>query len=136
MEDADLLLEWRNDPSTRAASHSVEVVEREDHIKWLASSLDNPNRRLRIVEEDETPVGTVRADLAGGVYELSWTVAPHARGRGIGKQTVALFASELRDPIRAEVKEGNAASAAIAEFAGMKLQRSEGGVLHYHRGPR
>ncbi len=85
IQDADLLLEWRNDPETRSASHKTAVVQREEHISWLLKTLDNPSRRLLIAEENEVPVGTVRADFSDGVYELSWTVAPDARGYGVGK---------------------------------------------------
>ena len=39
------------------------------------------------------PVGTVRADHSKGVYELSWTVAPAARGQGVAKEMVAMAAA-------------------------------------------
>jgi len=133
IEDADLLLEWRNDPQTRMASHNTEEVKRDEHISWLTRSLDNPSRRLFIAEEDGVPVGTVRADYSDGVYELSWTVAPNARGRGVGKRMVALLANQITEPIRAEVKVGNEASIRIAEYAGMEYDREDNGVLHYRR---
>ena len=72
-EDADILLEWRNDPETRIASHNTAEVQRNDHISWLSRTLGNPERRLYVAEEDGDPVGTVRADFADGVWELSWT---------------------------------------------------------------
>ena len=131
--DAAILLEWRNDSHTRVASHNTEAVERDDYLKWFASSLDNKNRILLVAEEDGVSVGTVRADLIDGIHELSWTVAPSARGRGVGKRMVALFAREFPGTVRAEVKKGNDASARIAKFAGMKLEKEENGVLHYKR---
>jgi RimJ/RimL family protein N-acetyltransferase len=133
IQDTDLLLEWRNDPETRRASHNTAEVQRDEHISWLSRTLNNPNRRLFVAEEDGVPVGTVRADLSEGVWELSWTVAPSARGRGVAKRMVALLAHQISDPIRAEVKAGNLASARIAEDAGMKLDREANGVLHYVR---
>ena len=84
-------------------------------------------------EEDGVPVGTIRADTSGGVWELSWTVAANARGQGLAKQMVALLAHQIPEPIRAEVKVGNIASARIAEQAGMEFDREEDGVLHYRR---
>jgi RimJ/RimL family protein N-acetyltransferase len=133
IQDADLLLEWRNDPETRKASHNTAKVQRDEHISWLSRTLNNPNRRLFVAEEDGVPVGTVRADLSEGVWELSWTVAPNARRRGVAKRMVALLAYQISDPIRAEVKAGNLASARIAEHAGMKFDREANGVLHYVR---
>lgn len=134
LEDADRLLEWRNDPDTRSASHRSAPVLRDEHLAWLATTLADPDRRLYIAEEDGVPVGSVRADLRGGCFELSWTMAPSARGRGVAKRVVALLASRIAEPIWAEVKAGNLASARIAEHAGMRLDREVDGVLHYHRG--
>jgi len=134
IQDADLLLEWRNDPETRKASHNTAEVQRDEHISWLSRTLNNPNRRLFVAEEDGAPVGTVRAELSEGVWELSWTVSPLARGRGVGKRMVALLASQISAPIRAEVKAGNIASARIAEHTGMEFDRETNGVLHYRRG--
>ena len=133
LRDADLLLEWRNDPATRAASHDTSRVAQEEHIAWLSAALNNPDRKLYIAEENGAPVGTVRADCANGVWNLSWTVAPQARGRGVAKRMVALLASRISDPIRAEVKAGNVASARIAQHAGMTLERESNAVLHYAR---
>jgi RimJ/RimL family protein N-acetyltransferase len=67
------------------------------------------------------------------VWELSWTVAPNARGRGVAKQMVTLLAHQISEPIRAEVKAKNIASARIAEHAGMAVSREVDGVLHYCR---
>jgi len=133
MDDADLLLAWRNDPATRQASHTTDPVQRSEHREWLSCSLGNPNRRLYLAEEGGMPVGTVRADFADGVWELSWTVAPSARGRGVAKRMVAALADTIADPIRAEVKATNAASARIAEHAGMHFDRESDGILHYRR---
>ena len=134
LEDAERLLQWRNDEQTRSASHDTEIVSFEDHLRWLVRTLENPNRRLFVAVVDGTPVGTVRADLDCGVWELSWTIAPEARGKCIGKQMVAAFASELEKPIRAEIRKDNIASIKIAEHAGMVLENEIGGVLHFFRG--
>jgi len=133
MEDADTLLEWRNDPDTRKASHNTAEVQRSDHVSWLSRTLGNPDRRLYVAEGNGEPVGTVRADFSDGVWELSWTVSPRARGRGVAKRMVALLANEIPEPIRAEVKTGNTSSARIAEHAGMVFQREIDGILHYKR---
>lgn len=133
IKDADILLEWRKDPETRKASHNKAEVQRNEHISWLSSTLGNPNRRLYVAEENGDPVGTVRADFADGVWELSWTVSPRARGRGVAKRMVSVLVSEISEPIRAEVKTGNVSSARIAEHAGMVFEREVDGVLHYNR---
>lgn len=133
IQDAELLLEWRNDPETRKASHNTAEVGRDEHVSWLSKTLDNPNRKLYVAEEAGIPVGTVRADAYEDVWELSWTVAPNARGKGVAKRMVALLAQQISEPIRAEVKADNMASALNAEHAGMIFHRELDGVLHYRR---
>ncbi len=133
LQDADLLLAWRNDPETRGASHNSESVRTDEHLAWLENTLNNERRKLFIAEEDGSPVGTVRADFVDGEHELSWTVAPSARGRGVAKRMVSLLAGQILTPIRAEVKPGNKASARIAEYAGLKFAEEVDGVLHFRR---
>lgn len=133
MNDADMLLEWRNDPETKKASHDTAEVQRNEHMSWLSRALSNPNRKLYLAEESGTPVGTVRADFSHGLLELSWTVSPRARGRGVAKRMVAVLANQISEPIRAEVKAGNIASVRVAEHAGMEFEREIDGVLHYKR---
>lgn len=131
---AELLLEWRNDLSTRKSSHNTAPIGIDEHVEWLKRTLANENRKLYIAEIDGAPVGTVRADYENPGYELSWTVAPSKRGIGIGKDMVRLLTQTIFEPIRAEVKAGNIASIRIAEAAGMVFECEANGILHYQRG--
>lgn len=133
IEDAGFLLEWRNDLETRKASHNTDEVTKTEHIAWLSGILANPNRELFVAEENGVPVGTVRADMDDNGAELSWTVAPNARGTGTGKRMVAIVANQISGPIRAEVKVDNSGSIRIAEHAGMFFDKEIDGVLHYSR---
>ncbi|MEA5090915.1 UDP-2,4-diacetamido-2,4,6-trideoxy-beta-L-altropyranose hydrolase [Solidesulfovibrio sp.] len=131
--DAETLLAWRNDPQTVAVSHTDRPVAPDEHRRWLAASLKNPDRRLYLAEEGGVPAGTVRLDRDGDGWLLSWTVAPGFRGRGLGKAMVRLAADALSGPVRAEVKAGNAASARIAACAGLRLDHERDGVRYYVR---
>ena len=133
LQDADLLLAWRKDPLTRSASHTAAAVLKGDHLAWLEKKLATHDCQLFIAEENNIPVGTVRADWVAGVWVLSWSVAAHARGQGVAKRMVSLCASLIDAPIGAEVKVGNYASARVAEYAGMALKKEAGGVLYYER---
>lgn len=83
-EDALVLLRWRNDPSVRAVSRSSEPVPWDAHRAWLARVLEDPERRLYVVESGGVRVGTVRFDRrAADEWEVSITLAPEARGRGM-----------------------------------------------------
>jgi RimJ/RimL family protein N-acetyltransferase len=129
--DAGILLKWRNDPLTRKSSKNSSLITMKQHIRWLTASFKDKNRRINIVEYNKIPVGTIRTDYSEGFTELSWTVAPEARGQGIGKRMVMEFMRFVDGPVRAEIKVGNEASKRIAEGAGMKLDREEKGILYY-----
>lgn len=131
--DAALLLEWRNDPVTRANSFNTARVAEAEHRDWFTASLKNPQRRILIAVRDGAPVGMVRADLVGGATELSWGVAPRERGRGAGKAIVAVAVKLIGGSITARIKAGNAASARVALSAGFVLEREEGGVTYWRR---
>ena len=133
MADAAMLLAWRNDPATRDASHSTDEVMAHEHRAWLRRCLDDDCRRLWIGEHDGVGVGTVRADQSAGGWELSWTVAPAARGRGIARAMVAAAVVQLCGPISAQVKTGNQASIRVAEHLGMVLTGQAHGVMHFRR---
>jgi len=121
--DAGLLLRWRNDPETRASSHTTGVVTEAEHARWLEQSLASPARRLVIAQAEGCPVGQLRLDLeAGALAEVSITVAPDARGRGLA----AAMLNALAEPalaaglttLRAEINTGNARSLSAFKRAG------------------
>jgi RimJ/RimL family protein N-acetyltransferase len=133
--DGHLLYRWRTDPVTRASSHQSGPIDMATHLAWLDAALSNPRREIYIAEADGVPVGTVRVDREADACEVSWTVAQEARGRGVGSRMVAIAAASIPGAIRAEIKPGNPSSIRIAEAAGMRLDREDGGILHFRRGP-
>jgi RimJ/RimL family protein N-acetyltransferase len=86
-EDEAMLLEWANDPGTRAASRSHEPIPPADHRRWLGRLLAIPDdARIWIGESDGLPIGVVRFERRGpDRVEVSITVAPDARGRGLAR---------------------------------------------------
>ena len=133
MEDAELLLSWRNDPVTRSFSRNTLPMDRTEHLEWLRRTLEDPARKLFIAEEKGVPVGTVRADFDGRAHELSWTVAPQARGRSVGRRMVLLAARAVGGSLRAQVKAADVASIRIAEAAGTHLTGELESLLQYER---
>ena len=133
MKDLDILFDWRNNMQTRIASCNTADIKMGEHKRWLSNSIKNINRQLFIAEKDGIPVGTIRADLSNGVYELSWTVSPDARKQGIGKQMVSSFINRIKGLIIAEIKEDNIASKRIAEYVGMKFDHKENGMIYYKK---
>jgi len=134
--DSENLFNWRNDPETRSNSLNTAPVLREEHEAWLARTLKNPKRVLFIVEEEDEAVGTMRADKLEDEdgYELSWTVAPAARGRGVGKRMlIQAISGEIDAPVfKAVIKSENIASIKMAQAAGFKQESEEKGVLVWY----
>ncbi len=132
LSDAEKLFRWRNDPATRAASHSSAELRWDEHLRWLDETLLNQDRQLLVAEDDTGPVGTIRLDREDRVWVLSWTVAPDRRGSGIGSEIVAAIVDIATEPLRAEIKIDNVASRRIAEKAGMTLIGASDRTLVYY----
>lgn len=125
--DAEMLFLWRNDSLTRTQSLNTGKVNWSDHTAWLKRAMADKSRRLFVAEEDGEAVGTGRVDrvkyYGKEVFELSWTVSPEHRGKGIGtKMVVAMVGVPwIEDKmLLARIKFGNLASEKIALKAGFK----------------
>jgi len=133
IEDAPLLLQWRNDPVTRAASLSIAVVGWEEHLAWVNRVLVSQDHQLFIAYVEGQAVGTARSDRHSSVHELSWTVAPNWRGQGVAKLMAKQLADQFSGPICARVKLDNLASQNIAIYLGMKLDLQKSDVMYFAR---
>ena len=82
--DADLLLDWVNDPEARVASLTPGPIERDGHVRWLTGILASERAGLWIGMADDRPIGQVRVVVdEQGDGEVSVSVAAEARGRGL-----------------------------------------------------
>jgi RimJ/RimL family protein N-acetyltransferase len=132
INDGELLLQWRNDPETLRQSLAMIPVTLEGHLRWFTDVLRDENRSLYIAEMDGKPVGTLRVDHEKlDSKELSWTVAPEMRGKGVGGVMLLAARSMLSGELTAKIKTANAASIKIAEAAGFHLRETEKGVGDY-----
>jgi RimJ/RimL family protein N-acetyltransferase/spore coat polysaccharide biosynthesis predicted glycosyltransferase SpsG len=138
--DRDRLLAWRNDALTREASFRTAAVSEPDHDRWLAQSLARPDRRLMVAEQAGTPVAQLRLDRdpdPARAAEVSITVAPECRGRGLGPAVLAAADTAARDWgvewLIARIKPSNVRSRRIFESAGYVEDAEPAGeelVLH------
>lgn len=130
IDDGERLLAWRNDVETRQNSLNTKTVSREEHFHWLEGVLTDPHRDLYIAEVDGVPAGTLRIDRdAPCGSELSWTISPEMRGKGVGKALLIEARRMLDGTLVAQIKEDNQASVKIAEAAGFILFENKQGVL-------
>ncbi|TSC87205.1 MAG: N-acetyltransferase GCN5 [Parcubacteria group bacterium Gr01-1014_8] len=131
MGDSAQLFIWRNDPVTRENSRNGKLLEFTEHTQWLETALQNSDRQIYIAEFENEQIGVVRTDRIGDVLELSWTVVPECRGKGLGKKMVVGFVMEvLGSPskLRASIRKGNIASEKIALALGLRSVREESGA--------
>jgi RimJ/RimL family protein N-acetyltransferase len=131
--DADMLLGWANDPTTRASGFHPAPIDRVTHERWLATRLTSPRSRLYIGLDDDRPVGQVRLEAGpDGRVEVGISVAPEARGRGVGRDLLrAGLAAGTADPdlevdvFTARIRPANDASIALFARAGFIMTGTE-----------
>lgn len=118
--DADRLLDWRNDAGTRRWSVSSDPVAPDQHRRWLAGALTAST--VLIAEERGVPVGVVRFDhRAAGEAEVSITIAPGARGRGLARPVLEAAHDEVPGVrVLARVHRDNATSRRLFAAAGYR----------------
>jgi len=146
MDDAGVLLLWRNDSTTRLASRDECAISAKDHEKWLARCIADPERILLIGESSQgnEKFGMVRFDLMSGAlffedYEVSIIVAPEVRGRGLSKTLLSsaeifLSADTAVQNIFAYVKKDNALSTKLFSTCGYyKTGESDGVGLWFKK---
>jgi len=97
------------------------------HRRYLASPADEP--QFKVLEGD-LPVGWVgywrRRWRGADVYEMGWSIAPAAQGRGLASRAAGLAVAHARDhgtltAVHAFPMPGNAASNAVCRKAGFTL---------------
>ncbi|OGJ60199.1 hypothetical protein A2635_05520 [Candidatus Peribacteria bacterium RIFCSPHIGHO2_01_FULL_51_9] len=135
MADAQRLFDWRTDALTRENSISTHPVEWDGHLAWLERTIGGAAARTRpsttslyVAEVAESPVGTVRTEEKDGYVEISYTIAPEWRGRGLGKVMAVLCKEEYLagKNLRALIKKGHVPSEAIAAALGLFPMFEEG----------
>lgn len=150
-EDAKLLWQWRNDELTRQQSIQQDKVPFESHKKWFESSLASTQRIIWMAVDScedinkSEPIGTIRVDKEDApvsnneaeCWTLSWTLAPHKRGLGLGKKMLSTFLAQSKKSVfKADIKESNLASIKIAEFSGMDLISKNNKILTFIYKPK
>jgi UDP-2,4-diacetamido-2,4,6-trideoxy-beta-L-altropyranose hydrolase len=128
--DEELLLNWANDPITRANAFCTPPIAATTHRSWFQGRLSNVHGcRIYIIETEEgLPLGQVRFDQCDEVWELDYAVAPAFRGRGLGRPLLDAALSGIRavigsGVIRGKVRRGNIPSRRVFESLGFEFSR-------------
>ena len=63
IDDAKMILDWRNDEITRKNSFSKNVISMDEHVKWLTRKLADNSCMMFILVDSDEPVGSIRVDI-------------------------------------------------------------------------
>lgn len=113
LDDAQIVLEWRNDEQTRENSFSKDLIDLDTHLKWFEGKLADENCFLYILMDGDERVGQIRVDRVNDIGEVSYMIAPDQRGRGYGKHILKLIDDLMKDKVKGLVglvEESNTAS--------------------------
>ena len=113
-EDADIILEWRNDNESRENSFSKDIISHDDHMSWFDKKMADEKCHMYMLTDDDVPVGHIRIDRVNDIGEISYMTAPDKRGMGYGRKIIAECEKVLPD--------------GISVLIGMTLKDNEGSV--------
>ena len=139
--DSRSVFEWRNDPVSRANSHTGHVLGWDEHDEWFSRSLVDPDRVIFMGVVDDEPIGVVRFDRCGTQeFEISINLAPGRRGRGLGAKLLssACSAFTINEPkacLAAQLKVANLPSRRVFEACGFEFVSEANGMFTYRRRP-
>ena len=129
--DESLLLEWRNEPLTRANSSYPEEVTPDGHHAWLQRIMLDHETYLYIAEIEGVPVGQGRIERAWKAYSkkmdsaaIGYSIDVSERGKGYGKQLVEKLVNLAKNThgfgmVMCRIKRGNMCSVKVAIQAGV-----------------
>lgn len=114
MEDADFLLNLKNDEDVRKNSIvSHDLIEKENHIAWLTAKLNDPMTKLYVLCDNEEKYGDIRFDIAEEI-EVSIRICKEFRHMGIATRMVGAGCDFIEKVFNkrfiAKIVEGNIAS--------------------------
>ena len=128
--DCEILFTWKNDCAVQESAFNSAPVAHEEHEKWFASTLQNPDIRIFILESDSVPVGQVRLNRDGNTGIIDYSIDENYRGKGLGKKIIVLAEDAMKkagfvSSLKAEVKKDNVPSQKVFERLGYSKSETE-----------
>lgn len=126
LNDADMILEWRNAAENRRYSLDQKIINKEEHINWLTEVLNDNKIFLLIAESDKKPLGVVRYDITASTAMVSIYLKPGETGKGIGSAILQCGFDWLRknvfavNSVEAKILPNNTASIKAFEKVGFE----------------
>ncbi|WP_158860023.1 GNAT family N-acetyltransferase [Lunatibacter salilacus] len=138
-DDLNITYKWANHPETRKFSFRQEFISLENHSKWFNAKLADEKCIYKILEIDNSPVGSIRLDIQNEVATISYLVSPEYTGRGFGKKImelaiIAVLKENLKiESVRGLVKKENVASIKIFESFQFERNEMKEGILEFKK---
>lgn len=126
IDDMKLIFDWANEKECRKNSFSSDIITYESHQIWYGDLLEDENKFLYILENDNIPVAQVRMEkINNNQYRISYSVDALYRGRNYGRIVLTNLELKIRDSIVlvAEVKKDNIASMKL--FESLNYQKTD-----------
>jgi RimJ/RimL family protein N-acetyltransferase len=120
-DDLDAIFEMMRDRASieMAAFTADDPDDRDAFDAWIARQRANPDVGFHVVTENGGFAGTAAAFTVDGDREVSFWLARHAWGRGIGAEALRLLVShEAERPLYARAAVHNLASIAVLTKCG------------------
>lgn len=115
--DAMTFFQARNDPVARRFSRNAEPIRYDEHVRWYADAIRDPDRRLFVIECDGERAGYCRVE--GSKNEVSIAILPSYRGKHVASEALKIVSEMFaRETLVAVIKNDNAASKSLFERAG------------------
>jgi UDP-2,4-diacetamido-2,4,6-trideoxy-beta-L-altropyranose hydrolase len=128
MNDAAVMLRWRNDPTTRAVSRDGAIISAQTHNAWLQRTLADADRCLLVGQVGNVEIGVIRFDgLGNEESEVSLYLDPALVGLGLGRWLLRAGEAHLQtlQPVTrtlvATVLDGNVGSQRMFAACGYSL---------------
>lgn len=136
IEDMKDVFDLSNDNLVRENSFNQEIIEWENHQKWFKNKLEDGKSPFYVIKNNNDLVAQIRFDRNDDEADISISVAPSFRGKGLGatllKKASEKVISEMEiKKIIAYVKNDNAASKTIFEKAGYILKEKNEDKMRY-----
>jgi len=128
LNDAGMMLDWRNSEEVRHCSLNKKIISAEEHINWLTKVLNDNKIFLLIAECDSKPIGVLRYDVIDSTALVSIYLRPGESSKGLGSSILQFGANWLQqnisniDRIEAKIISDNIASIKAFEKAGFESE--------------
>ncbi|XGB39043.1 MAG: bifunctional UDP-2,4-diacetamido-2,4,6-trideoxy-beta-L-altropyranose hydrolase/GNAT family N-acetyltransferase [Cyanobacteria bacterium LVE1205-1] len=125
LADEALMLQWANDPLVRQNAFNPKPIDEATHRNWFYQRLRNPETCQIYILETEAllPLGQVRFERSDDAWQIDYSLAAVARGRGLGIPLLQTAMSAFRQSqsgtlVFGRVKSDNVPSTKVFEHLG------------------